>query len=194
MQNYKTAILKQAAATYPQLARVSNQPLENRINRLIKRTVDKTLPTGRYQDMNIITAASKYETTVNYNDILSLRFENYYYPEMMASGITVVQALTVNLITGKKYKLRDLFREGSNYKAYLDNIIEQEIIERGIPLINEFPGITGDEVFYLKKDTLVIVYQEYELTPGYYGTLEFNIPYSKLEPLINENSPIARLM
>ncbi|MTI59863.1 MAG: DUF3298 domain-containing protein [Firmicutes bacterium] len=194
MQNYKTAILKQAAATYPQLTRTSNQPLENRINRLIKRTVDKTLPTGRYQDMNIITAASKYETTVNYNDILSLRFENYYYPEMMASGITVVQALTINLITGKKYKLRDLFREGSNYKAYLDNIIEQEIIEGGIPLINEFPGITGDEVFYLKKDTLVIVYQEYELTPGYYGTLEFHIPYSKLEPLINENSPIARLM
>ncbi len=194
MNDYRKAMLQQESATYPRLVRSSNQTLENRINRLIRRTSEETLPAGRYRDMNIITAASQYDTTVNRNEILSLRFENYYYPEKMANGITVVRGLTVNLITGKKYRLEDLFRTGSNYKAYLDNIIERQIVEKDIPLLNGFPGITGNEVFYLTEDSLVIVYQEYDLTPGYYGTLEFTIPYTELKPIINENGPIAMLL
>lgn len=182
--------LKQEGVTYPQLV-TRNHLLEDRINRLIRKTVQGTLPKGRYKYMNIITAASKYEATVNHNRILSLRFENYYYPERMANGITVVRGLTVNLVTGKKYKLEDLFIPESNYKVYLNNIIKKQIEEEDIPLLNEFPGISGDEIFYLKDNSLVIVYQEYDLTPGYYGTLEFNIPYYKLKPIIDNNGPIG---
>jgi hypothetical protein len=194
LKDYHKAIIKQECATYPQLIRSSNQVIKNRINRLIKKTSEETLPAGRYRYMSIITAASKYEITVNRNEILSIRFENYYYPEMMANGITVVQGLTVNLPSGKKYILKDLFKPGSNYKEYLNNIIERQIIEKDIPLINEFPGIKGNEVFYLKEDSLVIVYQEYELTPGYYGTLEFNMPFIELLPIIKKDGPIDMLM
>ncbi|MFW6035860.1 MAG: RsiV family protein [Halothermotrichaceae bacterium] len=171
MKDYRKAQLEQESAAYPRLAQASSPLLQDRINRLIKRTVDKTLPAGKYIEMNIITAAGKYDTTVNRNEILSLRFENYFYPEKFANGITSVQGLIVNLITGKKYKLEDLFKSGSNYKLYLDSIIERQITEENIPLINEFPGITGNEVFYLKENSLVIVYQEYELSPEHHQQL-----------------------
>lgn len=194
MGGYKTARLMQKSLTYPEIVRPINPGLENRINRLIRETAEETLPSGRYLEMNIITAASEYEATVNKNEILSIRFENYYYPEKMASGITVVSAITLNLITGRKYRLKDLFIPGSNYKAYLDRIIEGEIEEEDIPLIEDFPGITGNEVFYLEEENLVIVYQRYELTPGYYGVLEFEIPYEDLTLIIDEKSPIYMIM
>lgn len=192
MYNYRTAELRQGSATYPSVVIAGNPLVENRINRLIAKTTDETLPAGRYRTMNIITAASKYDTTVNRSEVLSLRFENYYYPERMASGLTLVQGLTVNLTTAKKYRLKDLFK--ANYQGYLNNIIKKQIEERDIQLVNEFPGINGNEVFYLREDSLVIVYQQYELTPGYYGTLEFNIPYSDLLPIINENGPISLIL
>lgn len=109
---------------------------------------------------------------------------------MMASGITVVRAVTLNLVTGRRYRLKDLFIPGIDYEDYLNRLIERQIEERDIPLINDFPGITGNEVFYLTEGELVIVYQRYELTPGYYGVLEFEIPYEELQPLIDETSPI----
>ncbi|MEJ6949456.1 RsiV family protein [Natronospora cellulosivora (SeqCode)] len=192
MNDYRKARLMQESATYPRIIRPDNLALEQRINSLIRRTVEETLPAGRYRGMNIISAASQYDTKVNQNEVLSLRFENYYYPERMASGITEVRALTVNLITGKRYKLGDLFT--ANYQSYLSNIIERQIKEQDITLINEFPGITGREVFYLTEESLVIVYQRYELTPGYYGVLEFNIPYTELSPVVRKDGAIDMII
>lgn len=189
MNNNKMVRLLQVSTAYPEIIRPHNQTLESKVNRLIKETAEETLPSGRYKEMNIITAASKYEVTVNIKEILSIRFENYYYPEKMANGITKVRGLTVNLITGKKYRLKHLF-SSENYKAYLNRIIEKQIEERDIQLIEEFTGITGNEVFYLTEEALVIVFQEYELTPGYFGVLEFEIPYQDLKSIIDENSPI----
>lgn len=189
-----TTRLIQKSLTYPEIVKPQNLLLENRINRLIRKTAKEALPSGRYRNMNIITAVSEYEMKVNKNEILSIRFENYYYPEKMASGITEVRAITVNLITGRKYRLKDLFTPKRNYQAYLNKIIEKQIEERDLPLIEPFKGINGDELFYLTENELVIVYQRYELTPGSYGVLEFKIPYQELKPIIDENSPIYMIM
>lgn len=75
MDSYRTARLMQEGVTYPVIVRPHNQILENRINRIIRETAEELLPSGRYRTMNIITAASEYETTVNKNEILSIRFE-----------------------------------------------------------------------------------------------------------------------
>lgn len=190
MNSYKTARLMEASTSFPEIIRPQNPAMEKRINRMIRETAEETLPEGRYRDMNIVTAASKYETTVNKNEILSIRMENYFYPENMANGITTVKGITVNLITGRKYRLRDLFSSQTNYQAYLDRIIKRQIEERDIPLLEEFPGITGNEVFYLNEEDLAIVYQRYDLAPGSYGVIEFSIPYQELEPIISEDSPI----
>ena len=193
MNNYKSANIIQESSTYPAISQSTSPILENRINKLIREEALRMLPTERYKDMNIISAASKYDITVNKNEILSIRLENYYYPENMANGITIVKGITLNLITGRSYRLKDLFRQNSNFKEYIDRILIRQIEENEIPLIEEYPGISGREEFYLTEDSLVIIYQEYQLTPGYYGTLEFNIPYTDLMPIIDENGPIANL-
>lgn len=194
MNNFKSACITQKSTTYPGVFNCHNPALEKNINRKIKKTAAETLPTGRYKSMNIISAGSKYDITVNKNEILSMKLENYYYPENMASGITTVRGLTINLITGKNYRLRDLFDPDSNYQDYLNNIINNLIRENNIPLIEDFPGITGYEEFYLTEDELVIIYQRYQLTPGSYGVLELEIPYWELTPVIIQDSPIYKLL
>lgn len=193
MNNYKGANIIQASSSYPAIRQSTSPILENRINKLIREEALSMLATERYRNMNIISAASKYDITVNKNEILSIRLENYYYPENMANGITIVKGITINLITGRSYRLKDLFKKNSNFKEYIDRILIHQIEENDIPLIEEYPGISGREEFYLTEDSLVIIYQEYQLTPGYYGTLEFNIPYTEIIPIINENGPIANL-
>ncbi|ASK61913.1 anti-sigma factor [Virgibacillus phasianinus] len=49
-------------------------------------------------------------------------------------------------------------------------------------LVNEFEHITADQSFYINEDyKLVIVFDEYEVAPGYMGTSEFVIPTKKIE-------------
>ena len=152
------------------------------------------LPSGRYTQYNIINAASLYNITANQNQILSIRLENYFYPEHFANGLTTVSGITLNLASGRKYSFEDLFVPGNNYEEVLNKIIEQQIEEEDIPLFEQYPGITGQEEFYLTLDKLVIIYQEYDLTPGYYGVLEFDIPYNEIESVINPEGPIAKLI
>ena len=190
MMNFKKANINQKSSTYPTVDFKNNQLLENKINTTIERTAKSMIPGPEYKDRNIISAASKYDIAVNKNEIFSIRLENYFFPEKAANGVTKVKGITINIINGKIYRLKDLFIENSNYKSLLDTIIKMEIKKNEIPLLEEFPGIKGNEEFYLTDNELVIVYQRYELTPGYYGVLEFKIPYDKLNNVIDKNSPI----
>jgi hypothetical protein len=194
MNNHRKVNITQKTTTYPTVLLKNNQTLENRINRIIKGEAQSMLPAGRYTNFNIISAASQYDITVNQNQILSIRLENYFFPEKAANGVTKVKGITVNLINGKDYRLKDLFKANSNYQSVLNSIIERQIKEEDILLIEEFPGIRGNEEYYLTEAKLVIIYQRYELTPGYYGVLEFKIPYGELESVIDKRSPIYVIM
>ena len=46
----------------------------------------------------------------------------------------------------------------------------------------DFTGLTGEEDFYFdSQGQLVIVFDEYEVAPGYMGAVEFTIPKSVTE-------------
>ena len=183
----KKAQLTQKSLTYPAVVNESNQLLENRINKLIKNEALSMLTSGRYKNFNIIITASEYKITFNQGALLSIRLENYFFPEKAANGITKVKGITIDLINGKNYRLKDLFKQNSNYQSVLNSIIQNQIQEEDIPLLEPFPGIKGNEEFYLTEMNLVIVYQEYELTPGYYGVLEFEIPYEQIDDILDNN-------
>lgn len=45
--------------------------------------------------------------------------------------------------------------------------------------VEGFKGIIGDESYYFnEKGEIVIVFDEYEVAPGYMGVVEFTIPKS----------------
>lgn len=184
------ALLKQAGTTYPKAVNLPSK-VRSKINFAIKKTAFAAIP-GYDPGTSVIEAYSNYKTTLNMKGILSLRFEDYYYPEMAAHGVTGVSSVTLDLKTGHEYQFYQLFRKGSNYQAVLNQIIQAQIVAEQIPLLKPFGGVGPDEDYYLTPDSLVIYYQPYVYTPGAYGILEFKIPYAQITGVIDPVGPIGR--
>lgn len=93
---------------------------------------------------------------------------------------------------GKTLALSDLFREGSDYLGILSAEILSQMQYKneneggGFFLDGDdaFTGIGEDANFYLDAfDRLVIVFDEYEVAPGFMGSPEFFIPNQVLEEI-----------
>ena len=177
---------------YPRVSGLPDDAVEDKINRLIQERVLAMIPKegcGVYQEIKGV-----YEVTLNDRGILSLKLNVYSIRIHAANGIDEQRSLTVNLETGKEYRLYDLFKRNSDYKTVISNIIRKQIEERNIPLIKEFSGIDDFENYYLTENALVIYFQEIEFTPHYVGIPEFPIPYSQIKNLIRVDGPIARFI
>lgn len=177
---------------YPRVSGLPDDGVEEKINRLIQDQVLAMIPREGcevYQEIKGI-----YEVELNDRSILSVKFDVYTIRIHAANGINEQRSLTVNLETGKEYRLYDLFKRNSNYKSVISGIIKDQIEEQNIPLVKEFRGIDDYEEFYLTKNALVIYFQEIEFTPHYIGVPEFSIPYSQIRNLVREDGPIARFI
>ena len=100
---------------------------------------------------------------------------NYYY--------------TIDLNTGERLQLKDLFQDGADYITPIsENIKEQmqarmDADENVYYWLNDeieewnFKAITDETSFYLnEKDNVVIGFNEGDVAPMYMGTVEFEIP------------------
>ncbi len=97
-----------------------------------------------------------------------------------AHGMPFENAVTVNLDTGKNYKLADLFKPGFDYKTYLTERVKNEAIERKELDLLVRPEVTDQQKFYLTEDGLVLYYAPYEIAPYSNGFVRFMIPYRDL--------------
>ncbi|MCI8286955.1 MAG: DUF3298 domain-containing protein [Lachnospiraceae bacterium] len=101
---------------------------------------------------------------------------------------------TIDLNTGERLALKDLFQEGADYiTAISENIKEQMQAQMDADenvyywLHDEiedwnFKAITDETSFYLnEKDNVVIGFNEGDVAPMYMGTVEFEIPAEVLE-------------
>lgn len=99
--------------------------------------------------------------------------------------------------SGATVSLSDLFLPGSDYKAALLSLLEQEL-DRRIQSGQDFyyenaAGLLGsvledDGAFSLTGDSLVFVYPCYTLAPYSAGTQFFNIPFSALDGILRDAS------
>lgn len=96
---------------------------------------------------------------------------------------------TIDLESGERLKLSDLFKEGSDYIGIISANIKEQMreqmaademvyywLESDIPDLN-FDKITDDTNFYLNQDgNIVIAFNEGDVAPMYMGCVEFVIP------------------
>jgi len=93
---------------------------------------------------------------------------------------------------GKVPELSDLFKEGSDYTGIISAEILAQMIYKNehedggffVDGDDAFTGISDDANFYIDSfDRLVIVFDEYEVAPGFMGSPEFIIPNRILEEI-----------
>jgi len=137
---------------------------------------------------------STYEVKANERNILSVTFTNYAYADGFAHGLTLMDALTFDVTTGKKYSLSDIFKSNSDYDQRLTEIVKRQIKEREIPTFDESVTVSATQPFYLADISLVLFYPLYAITPYYYGIPKFPISVYELESIVAEDGPLGRMI
>lgn len=116
------------------------------------------------------------------------------------SGMESYKFYTIDKHSGRRIQIGDLFQEGSGYAQLLGDEIRRqmkEIMERDeskvywvdsvdMPELN-WQGIKEDQNFYFDAGgNLVIVFDEYEVAPGYMGAQEFTVDRALFEGILKQ--------
>lgn len=187
---------------YPQIGGLTNETVQDRINRMFKEAADEARQEGLknaeekekagasgYGSPNRYETYFDYSLKCNQKGLLSVVLMNYQYTGG-AHGSMVQSSYTFNLNTGEEYTLKDLFKDDADYVAYINNTVKGMIVERVreeiLPEydIEPFETIRDDHDFYLSNDGVVIYFQQYEHWCYAAGIQEFTVEYAALKEML----------
>ncbi len=137
-----------------------------------------------------------YSVITDNDRLFSIRFDQLL---IMASGAQMVKLYHIDKQTGELLNLAGLFKEGADYVTPISENIKEQMrelmaadesmmyfLDSDIPE-NDFQSVKEDNTFYInEKGKLTIVFDEYEVAPGYMGSVEFKIPTEVVEDLVQE--------
>lgn len=165
---------------------IVNRSIEDYANQFIgeyeKQITDSLTGGGHY------SVTSGYEVVTDNTKYLSLRINTTV---IMASGAEYVKIFTIDKTSGEVVSLNQLFQGdhmmlskiGDNIKMQMEKQMAEDdskvYFDNSEETLEGFQGIKGDENYYFnEKGEIVIVFEEYEVAPGYMGVVEFTIPKS----------------
>lgn len=183
------------SVVYPVITNGANPMALHAMNRQIYELVQNLITQqGYYQSPQTVSVTGYFEIKNNQRGVLSISIINYAYRENAAHGLTIIKSLNFDIRTGRNYSLEELFIPGSDYLSRLNAIVEKQIQERNIPILNEFPGVSPQQDYYIADKALVIYYQLYEITPYVYGFPQFPISVYELQDIIQEDSLLGPML
>ena len=138
-----------------------------------------------------------YSVITDSDRLFSIRFDQLL---VMASGTQMVKIYHIDKQTGEMIDLGGLFKEGADYVTAVSENIKKQMKERMAAdeslvywVDNEdmaewnFESIKEDNTFYVNENgKLTIVFDEYQVAPGYMGSVEFEIPTEIVQDLVQE--------
>lgn len=162
------------------------------INKSVEEYTDQILE--RFQENQKILQDEGHQSLDISYEILT-NTENWFtlaltVTEVQGSGYEYRRYYHIDKSTGEIATLKDLFQADSNYLQIISDYIQKEMEQYNknnpdgdvfwigeTEFTSGYMGIKEDQNFYLNADgALVIVFDEYEVAPGYMGMPEFIIP------------------
>ncbi len=171
-----------------------NKSIEEYTNEIIARYEADVKAAGGEGHMDV---ELDYSVITDSERLFSIRFDQLL---VMASGTQMVKIYHIDKQTGEMISLSGLFKEGADYITAVSENIKQQMKEQMAAdesiiywLDNEempesnFESVKEDTTFYVNEDgKLTIVFDEYDVAPGYMGSVEFEIPTEAVEDLVQE--------
>lgn len=184
-------------ARVPAIQNTGNTELENRINNQISTKINNVLDEAKqrakkYQEAVVATGGNledyrpmiidvNYEITYQDDNLISFIITKF---ESLASAYTEQYFYNINIQTGEELDLKDVL--GEKYKEIVDKEVTNQIEERKKADENNiyfekdeggFSGIENEyQDFYIDENKKVtVVFQKYEIAPGYMGIQSFEI-------------------
>ncbi|NLB61614.1 MAG: DUF3298 and DUF4163 domain-containing protein [Clostridiales bacterium] len=130
---------------------------------------------------------------VMYNDKGIISIVLYAYGE--DENITSYIPLNFDCTTGNQIFLNDLFPKNSDeWRQVLASNAQGLADKLALTLLSDIKPVDNDRQFYLTKNSLVLVYNLYEITTYAQGMPRFVITYHNLSGLIEQGSYIAKIV
>lgn len=137
-----------------------------------------------------------YSVITDSDRLFSIRFDQLL---VMASGTQMVKIYHIDKQTGEMINLAGLFKEGVDFAGPISENIKQQMkeqmaademitywVDSDTPEWN-FESVKEDTTFYVNEaGKLMIVFDEYEVAPGYMGSVEFEIPTEVVQDLVQD--------
>lgn len=171
-------------AKIPHVINVKDDKVKNSINSVINKTIETFLNELKEYDQN---------PNKEHKVIADLTYQNYYsddeiisfsinFTQIMADSYLQKKFFTINLTTGEVYNVEHFL--GSDYQNIIKTNVQQQVNEN----IEKYPNlsyfneevnnlkITNEQPFYINKDKqVVIVFDQFQIAPGYMSLPEFII-------------------
>jgi hypothetical protein len=159
-----------------------NKTIEDYADELIAMYEDELKASNGQDNYELV---STYEVLRDDEKYLSIRINSTV---VMASGAQFVKIYNVDKTTGNIITLSDIYGKDTDYIDTISKEIKQQMQDQMAADENKiyfiksdeepsgFDKITDDTNFYINDDgNVVIVFDEYEVAPGYMGVVEFTI-------------------
>ena len=177
-----------------------NETASDQLNATIKDYTDQII--AQYQkDVDATKGEGQEEVTSDYKVIcdtprlFSLKINTTI--SLNTSDITI-KIYHVDKATGKIITLADIFQKDTAYLSILtdeikcqmrkqmaeDDTLAYFIDDEELPEFN-WQGLTKDANFYINNSKLIVVFDKYEVAPGYMGVCEFVIPDNIIQDIAN---------
>lgn len=139
---------------------------------------------------------TSYQIVTDNDTLFSLRINTVV---AMGGSNSFTKIYHINKKTGKQIELNDLFKKDSDYVSVLNETLvtmmreqmkEDESISYFIDTEMgdlDFQSIKEDQNFYINENgKLVLVFDKYEIAPGYMGMVEMVIPTNSVEAIVED--------
>lgn len=129
---------------------------------------------------------SDYDISFNKNQILSIKLNLNAYEGVKSIVYNDLYSYNIDLLTGKQLLLKDIFRDGVNYKKIVNDYINYTIKKDPKSYYPDMiVNIPDDQAFYLTDQGVVIYFAVDEVSPKEAGIAKFTLDFSKFESYIN---------
>ncbi|WP_426984161.1 WG repeat-containing protein [Brevibacillus borstelensis] len=173
---------------YPEIRGMANRQAQEAVNqRLRELSQIKPIDPNAQLDYNYF---GDFAVAFFKNRLVELELTGYNYPFGAAHGMPTMTYVPIDLVSGRIYALKDLFKPGSDYVRVLSDIVGNQIKnnpEYSYVFPDSYKGIGPDQPFYVKENALYLYFAPYEIAPYAAGFPTFRIPFSQIADIIDEN-------
>lgn len=171
---------------YPQVEGMKDIAAQNTVNLELKKLSEvKPIDSKELLDYSY---SGDFNVEFFKNKLLVLELYGYNFPFGAAHGMPTEVYPHIDLVTGKFYQLKDLFKPNSDYVTVLSNIIGEQIKsnpEYSYVFPDAYKGIAPDQPFYVNENDLYIYFNPYDIAPYAAGFPTFKIPFAEIMNIIN---------
>lgn len=177
---------------YPEIRNLTNPVVEKKVNTIIQNDIENL----RKQSKKLSNDGKKIGLSV-YNidyflndNIISLDITYSANDGTMINSILYDKGYNFNVINGKFYELKEVFKEDFDYVEKINSIINSQI-----KTINEtssykykykFNGIKENQEYFIYRGNLVIMFNAGEILNKDFGNIKFYIPMNKFDDNVNK--------